>query len=56
MDMADARPEFAIPSGSERLRQILEILPVQMLSLALAAMSGHEPGRFELSFKITTTE
>ena len=35
---------------------ILEILPVQMITLALAAQAGREPGRFELASKITTTE
>jgi glutamine---fructose-6-phosphate transaminase (isomerizing) len=38
------------------IRQILEILPVQMMTLALAAQAGREPGRFELASKVTTTE
>jgi glucosamine--fructose-6-phosphate aminotransferase (isomerizing) len=38
------------------IRQILEILPVQLITLALAAQSGREPGRFELATKVTTTE
>ena len=38
------------------VRQILEILPVQMITLALAAQAGREPGRFELASKVTTTE
>jgi hypothetical protein len=41
---------------SEGLRSILEILPVQMITLALAAQAGREPGRFELATKVTTTE
>jgi glucosamine--fructose-6-phosphate aminotransferase (isomerizing) len=38
------------------IRPILEILPVQMITLALAARAGREPGRFELAAKVTTTE
>jgi glucosamine--fructose-6-phosphate aminotransferase (isomerizing) len=38
------------------IRQILEILPVQMITLALAAQAEREPGRFELATKVTTTE
>lgn len=38
------------------IRQILEMLPVQMITLALAAQAGREPGRFELASKVTTTE
>jgi glucosamine--fructose-6-phosphate aminotransferase (isomerizing) len=41
---------------SPSIRQILEILPVQMITLALAAQAGREPGRFELATKVTTTE
>jgi glucosamine--fructose-6-phosphate aminotransferase (isomerizing) len=35
---------------------ILEILPVQMLSLALAAHANREPGKFHLITKVTTVE
>ncbi len=35
---------------------ILEILPVQMLSLALAARANREPGKFHLITKVTTVE
>jgi glucosamine--fructose-6-phosphate aminotransferase (isomerizing) len=38
------------------IRQILEILPVEMVTLALALQAGREPGRFELASKVTTTE
>jgi len=38
------------------IRGILEILPIQMISLALAALAGREPGKFELATKVTTTE
>jgi hypothetical protein len=35
---------------------MLEILPVQMMTLALAAQTGIEAGRFARIPKITTTE
>lgn len=43
-----------LPAASERLRPVLEMLPVQMISLALAALAGREPGRFERATKVTT--
>jgi glucosamine--fructose-6-phosphate aminotransferase (isomerizing) len=54
--MHDTPGPFHIPTAVERIRPILEILPVQMLSLALAALTGNEPGTFKLATKITTTE
>lgn len=45
---------FRIPAVSARLLPLFEILPVQMLSLALAAIAGREPGRFERATKVTT--
>jgi glutamine---fructose-6-phosphate transaminase (isomerizing) len=47
---------FRLPEHSETVRTILEILPVQMITLALAALAQREPGRFELATKVTTTE
>jgi glutamine---fructose-6-phosphate transaminase (isomerizing) len=38
------------------IRPILEILPIQMVTLALAALVGREAGKFERATKITTTE
>ena len=35
---------------------VLEMLPVQMMSLALAILTGHEPGRFTIGTKVTTVE
>lgn len=35
---------------------IVEILPVQMMTLALALLGGREPGRFERATKITSIE
>ena len=45
-----------IPVCGPGIRQILEILPVQMMTLALAAQVGREAGRFEFTSKVTTTE
>jgi len=47
---------FRIAEHGPGVRQILEILPVQMITIALAAQAGREAGRFELASKITTTE
>jgi hypothetical protein len=34
----------------------MEMLPVDMMTLALAAAKGKEPGRFERASKVTVTE
>jgi glucosamine--fructose-6-phosphate aminotransferase (isomerizing) len=47
---------FRIPLTSPAVRPVVEILPVQLMSLALAALAGHEPGKFRLLAKITTIE
>jgi glucosamine--fructose-6-phosphate aminotransferase (isomerizing) len=46
------RPADCEPSA----RPILEILPAQMITLALAALAGREAGKFERATKITATE
>jgi glucosamine--fructose-6-phosphate aminotransferase (isomerizing) len=50
-----ARGAFHIQHVSTRLRPVVEMLPVQMLSLALAARMGREAGRFEHASKVTIT-
>ena len=45
----------SVGSGGS-IRAILEILPIQMITLALAALAGREPGKFERATKVTTTE
>ena len=45
-----------IPVVPESMLPILEILPVQMVTLALAAQTGMEAGRFSLGSKVTTIE
>ncbi|MBI1739653.1 MAG: SIS domain-containing protein [Candidatus Koribacter versatilis] len=49
-------PSCRLGEHTPAIRQILEILPVQMITLALAAQAGREPGRFVLATKVTTTE
>jgi glucosamine--fructose-6-phosphate aminotransferase (isomerizing) len=45
-----------LPDCEPMLRPLVEILPVQVMSLALAALAGHEAGRFIHASKITDTE
>ena len=52
----EAEGVFRIPECAERIRPLMEILPVEMLTLALAAIKGREPGRFERSAKVTEVE
>ena len=56
--VSQARGEcgYCLPNAPPSLSPVLEILPVQMLTLALAAIKGREPGKFRLASKITTTE
>ncbi len=45
-----------LPDVPDSIRPVLEILPVEMITLALAALAGREAGRFESASKVTTTE
>lgn len=47
---------FRLPAVPAPVRPIVEILPVQMLSLALAARDGFEAGRFIRASKITVID
>jgi len=47
---------FRLAAVPDVARPLIEMLPVQMMSLVLAAQRGHEPGRFQLATKITTVE
>lgn len=49
-------PVFRLAEVHAGIQPILEILPVQMVTLSLAAQVGREPGRFELATKVTTRE
>lgn len=48
--------EFRLADHGSSIRPILEILPIQMITLALGARVGREPGKFELASKVTTLE
>jgi glucosamine--fructose-6-phosphate aminotransferase (isomerizing) len=45
-----------IPTCDMELLPILEILPVEMMTLALAGLAGREAGKFEHASKVTETE
>jgi len=47
---------FRIPPVSVEGLPVLEILPAQMLSLALALQQGHAPGQFVNASKVTSSE
>lgn len=50
---------YAVIEGAylgDILDQPAAILPVQMMSLALAAMAGFEAGAFTVATKVTATE
>jgi glutamine---fructose-6-phosphate transaminase (isomerizing) len=49
-------PALLLSAAASSIRPILEILTVQMITLALAAIAGREPGRFDFATKVTTTE
>lgn len=50
------KPVFRLPDVPVEVRPVLEILPVQMISLALGFLAGREPGKFSLASKVTTVE
>jgi len=47
---------FALPALSPLMMPLLEIVPAQLVTLALAALGGREAGRFTHATKITATE
>jgi glucosamine--fructose-6-phosphate aminotransferase (isomerizing) len=47
---------FCLPQAPDRIRPLLEMLPLEMMSFALAALEGREAGKFERASKITTVE
>jgi glucosamine--fructose-6-phosphate aminotransferase (isomerizing) len=54
--MGEGTPPFHLPICPPPALPILEILAAQMISLALARISGFEAGRFIHASKVTTTE
>ncbi len=54
---ADARePALRLPAVPDVARPVVELLPVEMVTLAMAALDGREAGRFERVAKVTATE
>jgi glutamine---fructose-6-phosphate transaminase (isomerizing) len=51
-----AQPACRLPEATRAAAPIVEILPVQMMTLALAALAGREAGKFERATKITVVE
>jgi glucosamine--fructose-6-phosphate aminotransferase (isomerizing) len=49
-------PMLRLPASPAPVQPILEILPVQMMTLALAVLAGRRPGVFERATKITNIE
>jgi len=51
-------PEAAVrlPAVADQARPVVELLPVEMITLAIAALDGREAGRFERVTKVTATE
>jgi len=47
---------FRLEEYGSNIRPILEILPLQMVTIALAALAGREAGKFERATKVTTIE
>jgi len=47
---------FRLPSDDGLLRPLYEILPIELITLALAGLSGREAGVFEYAKKVTVTE
>ena len=56
VEMNPGHTPFDLPPAPARLLPILEILPVEMLTLALAHLRGHVPGAFVRGTKVTVTE
>ena len=53
---ASDHPALRLPDLGDLARPVLELLPVEMMTLALAALHGREAGRFERATKVTATE
>jgi glucosamine--fructose-6-phosphate aminotransferase (isomerizing) len=49
-------PALRLPAVPDVARPVVELLPVEMITLAMAALDGREAGRFERVAKVTSTE
>jgi glucosamine--fructose-6-phosphate aminotransferase (isomerizing) len=50
------RPALRLPAVPRLARPVVELLPVEMLTLAIPALDGREAGTFRIGGKVTTTE
>lgn len=58
VSFADDAPRLAcrLPEVPDLVRAMVEILPVQTITLALAALANREPGKFARATKVTVVE
>jgi glucosamine--fructose-6-phosphate aminotransferase (isomerizing) len=49
-------PALRLPPVTDLARPVVELLPVEMVTLAVAALDGREAGRFERATKVTASE
>ena len=49
-------PALRLPTVPDIARPVIELLPVEMITLAIAALDGREAGRFDRATKVTATE
>jgi glucosamine--fructose-6-phosphate aminotransferase (isomerizing) len=56
IDDRDAIDAMRLPLATDQLKPIMEILPIEMMTLALGMIVGREPGKFELATKVTASE
>lgn len=56
LDVNPPDPVFTMPVVSEDARPLAEVLPLQLLSIAIAEQTGTQPGVFRHLKKVTTVE
>jgi glucosamine--fructose-6-phosphate aminotransferase (isomerizing) len=49
-------PALRLPAVPDIVRPVVELLPAEMITLAIAALDGREAGRFERVTKVTASE
>jgi glucosamine--fructose-6-phosphate aminotransferase (isomerizing) len=47
---------FRLPAVSKDVRPIVEMIPLQMISLAVAALAEREAGKFDRISKVTSSK
>lgn len=56
VDRQGSLPALCLPNVNDTLLALVEILPFQVTSLALAALTGHQAGEFRRATKVTAVE